>query len=45
LIALRDIRLDEELTIDYGSFANPDAAPFACSCGMENCRGTIRGSS
>jgi D-ala D-ala ligase C-terminus/SET domain len=43
LIALRDIRSGEELTIDYGGFANPDAAPFTCSCGSSNCRGTIRG--
>jgi D-alanine-D-alanine ligase len=43
LVALRDIRAGEELTIDYGAFANPDAAPFLCSCGAGNCRGTIRG--
>ncbi len=43
LIALRDIGAGEELTIDYGGFANPHAAPFACSCGSQNCRGTIRG--
>jgi D-alanine-D-alanine ligase len=41
LIALRDIRCGEELTIDYGAFRNPDAAPFICSCGAGNCRGTI----
>jgi D-alanine-D-alanine ligase len=41
LMALRDIRRGEELTIDYGGFGNPDAAPFACSCGEENCRGRI----
>jgi len=41
LIALRDIRCDEELTIDYGAFRNPDAAPFTCSCRAGNCRGTI----
>jgi SET domain-containing protein len=43
LIALRDVRCGEELTIDYGGFANPDAAAFVCSCGAENCRGAIRG--
>ena len=43
LIALRDIRSGEELTIDYARFANPDAAPFVCSCGAANCRGAIRG--
>ncbi len=41
LIALRDIRCGEELTVDYGMFGNPDAAPFTCSCGAENCRGRI----
>jgi len=41
LVALRDIRAGEELTIDYAGFANPDAAPFVCSCGAANCRGTL----
>lgn len=41
LIALREIRRGEELTIDYGGFGNPDAAPFTCSCGAGNCRGRI----
>jgi hypothetical protein len=39
LIALRDIRRGDELTIDYGS--NADAAPFGCQCAAGNCRGTI----
>lgn len=41
LIATRDIRTGEELTIDYAEFRNPDAASFKCSCGAENCRGTV----
>jgi D-alanine-D-alanine ligase len=41
VIALRDIQSGEELTLDYGKFGNHDVAPFACSCGAENCRGTI----
>ena len=41
LIALREIQKGDELTIDYGGFGNPDAAPFRCSCGADNCRGTI----
>jgi hypothetical protein len=41
LIALRGIRAGEELTVDYSKFANPDGEPFVCSCGEENCRGTI----
>ena len=45
LIALRDIRRSEELTVDYATLGIPDAAAFECHCGSENCRGTIRGSS
>jgi D-alanine-D-alanine ligase len=41
LVAVRDIRCGEELTVDYADFANPDAAPFVCSCGAKNCRRTI----
>jgi D-alanine-D-alanine ligase len=41
LVALRDIRAGEELTIDYAGFANPDTSPFVCSCGATNCRGTL----
>jgi D-alanine-D-alanine ligase len=41
LIALRDIRGGEELTVDYGEFKNPHAASFNCTCGAHNCRGTI----
>jgi D-alanine-D-alanine ligase len=45
LIALGDIRRGEELTVDYATLGNPDAAAFECRCGASNCRGTIRGSS
>jgi hypothetical protein len=41
LVALRDIRAGEELTIDYAAFSNPDAAPFMCKCGSSNCRGRV----
>jgi D-alanine-D-alanine ligase len=41
LIALRDIAVGEELTIDYAGFGNADAAPFLCSCGAVNCRGKV----
>jgi D-alanine-D-alanine ligase len=41
VVATRDIRCGEELTIDYAKFANPDAASFVCRCGAENCRGGI----
>ncbi|MGA3187067.1 MAG: SET domain-containing protein-lysine N-methyltransferase [Bryobacteraceae bacterium] len=41
LLALRDIRRGEELTIDYGGFGRPDAVAFTCSCGAGNCRGRV----
>jgi hypothetical protein len=41
VIATRDIRTGEELTIDYAAFAHLDTAPFVCRCGAENCRGEI----
>jgi D-alanine-D-alanine ligase-like ATP-grasp enzyme len=41
LVAVRDIGAGEELTLDYARFSNPDAAPFVCSCGAANCRGTF----
>ncbi len=43
VVALRDIRAGEELTLDYATFLNEDAAPFACRCGSAQCRGMIRG--
>ena len=38
-IALRDIRVGEEITIDYESTLHPDDK--RCICGAPNCRGTI----
>lgn len=43
LVATRDIRCGEELTLDYATLANPDAVPFECRCGAPNCRKIIRG--
>lgn len=37
--ALRDIRPEEEITIDYEQTLLPDSK--RCYCGAENCRGTI----
>ena len=41
-IAMRDIKKDEELTIDYAFIDNEDYE-FKCNCGSDNCRGTITG--
>lgn len=42
-VALRDIKQDEELTLDY---AMMDDEPYEmqCRCGTRSCRGTITGS-
>ncbi|QQG39719.1 MAG: SET domain-containing protein-lysine N-methyltransferase [Candidatus Aenigmatarchaeota archaeon] len=39
--ALRKIRADEELVMDY-AFHETSFEPFKCNCGSANCRGTIR---
>ncbi len=41
IIARRDIKTDEELTIDYGTFVVNFDQDFKCNCGSENCRGII----
>ncbi len=43
LIALRDIAVGEELTLDYATILDENAAPFECQCGATGCRGLIRG--
>lgn len=48
IYAMRDIARGEELTFDYqlapqpGRRANAGPDEHACSCGAENCRGTMR---
>jgi D-alanine-D-alanine ligase len=44
VVALRDVRRGEELTLDYADVLDETAAPFACTCGSARCRGTIKGS-
>jgi hypothetical protein len=41
-VALRDVSVGEELTLDYGTIDH-DAGPMACRCGAAACRGTITG--
>ncbi len=43
VIALKDIYLGEELTLDYATFLDESIEPFDCRCGSPNCRGKISG--
>jgi D-alanine-D-alanine ligase-like ATP-grasp enzyme len=43
VIALRDIQVGEELTLDYAQFLDENIEPFKCTCGSSNCRGIISG--
>lgn len=44
LVAKRDIKKDEELTIDYGTVSVGTGHPIIenCSCGSKNCRSVIK---
>jgi D-alanine-D-alanine ligase len=44
IVALRDIKPGEELTLDYADFCDETMVPFDCLCGSPNCRGRIEGS-
>jgi len=41
IIAIRDIEPGEELTYDYNLYDGEDDDPSPCTCGGENCRGTL----
>ncbi|MCB0609675.1 MAG: SET domain-containing protein-lysine N-methyltransferase [Lewinella sp.] len=43
VVALRDIRRHEELTLDYAQFLDEHAEPFVCNCGAPGCRGLVSG--
>lgn len=43
VMALKDIRNGEELTLDYAQFLDENMEPFQCRCGAANCRGLIMG--
>jgi D-alanine-D-alanine ligase len=43
VVALRAIKKDEELTLDYSSFLDHNMESFDCQCGEKNCRGMING--
>ncbi|MBD2063952.1 SET domain-containing protein-lysine N-methyltransferase [Funiculus sociatus GB2-A5] len=42
LIALRDIKAGEELTVDFAAFCGEDMEGFQCMCGSPKCRGDIQ---
>src|SRR5690606_3453353 len=43
VIALRDIPVGEELTLDYSAFLDESMESFACQCGSPSCRGLVTG--
>ena len=43
IIAKKEIKKGEELTLDYALFLDENMDPFECSCGSPNCRGLIKG--
>ncbi|MET0391522.1 MAG: SET domain-containing protein-lysine N-methyltransferase [Chitinophagaceae bacterium] len=43
VVALSDIAMGEELTLDYADFLDENMEPFQCRCGSSACRGMIKG--
>lgn len=43
VIALRDIKKGEELTLNYASFLDEHMEPFQCQCGSPKCCGLVTG--
>ena len=43
VLALKSIKLTEELTLDYAEFLDENMEPFNCKCGSHSCRGEING--
>ena len=43
VVARRDIRAGEEITLEYATFYDERMPDFPCGCGSPACRGTIRG--
>ena len=43
VLALKSIKLTEELTLDYAEFLDENMEPFNCKCGSHSCRGEISG--
>ena len=43
VLTIRDVKRNEELTLDYGQFLDQSMEPFECHCGAAHCRGLIMG--
>lgn len=43
LVARRDIRAGDEITMDYATFCHESMPAFACICGASSCRGRVSG--
>ncbi|MBS1927732.1 MAG: SET domain-containing protein-lysine N-methyltransferase [Chitinophagaceae bacterium] len=43
VLASRNIKTGEELTLDYALLLDETAAPFKCNCQSDQCRGVVRG--
>jgi len=43
VVALRDIAVGQELTLDYGTILDDRSAAFDCRCGAAGCRGRVQG--
>ena len=43
VVAIKNIKQDEELTLDYAQFLDENMEPFQCHCGSAKCRGLIMG--
>lgn len=43
VLAIKSIKKNEELTLDYAKFLDENMEPFKCQCGSDKCRGLIMG--
>jgi D-alanine-D-alanine ligase len=43
VLALKNIKAGDELTLDYAQFLDENMEPFQCRCNSSACRGTISG--
>lgn len=43
VLAIKNIKKGEELTLDYAEFLDENMEPFDCQCSASNCRGIIKG--